>query len=283
MAKRLARQSLLAIAILNCTASWAGSSTEKTIILPPMAATGSKLVAQEIGSVFRDRWRGEGRAFVVGPEGRAQPTNDSFGVVNWGMGIADQRPFGEQSQVDLKNRPTQAPCGPSPATATEVAQMIVDAAHRHGVAPRFALAIATAESGLDRDRNSGKGARGAMQLMPATADFLGVTDVCDPAQNIDGGVRLLRSLLDTYRNPLVVAAAYNAGEANVHKYGGIPPFPETVRFVSEVINRQLGLPAPVTRGIRPKATTSQSTDDNPTSAAPSSGKSRQWVGGVMQF
>jgi soluble lytic murein transglycosylase-like protein len=122
-----------------------------------------------------------------------------------------------------------------------------------------------------------------MQLMPSTADDLGVSDVCDPAQNIDGGVRLLRSLLDTYRNPLIAAAAYNAGEANVRRYGGIPPFPETVRFVAEVINRELGLPAPMTGGTKARPPTGATDGDVLASPTPIGGTSRQWVRGVMQF
>lgn len=119
--------------------------------------------------------------------------------------------------------------------------------------------------------------------MPSSAHELGVTDICDPAQNIDGGVRLLRSLLDTYRNPLIAAAAYNAGQANVQKYGGIPPFPETVRFVAEVINRQLGLPAPATAGTHAGAGAVNSDDDHGASTIPLDGKPRQFVRGVLQF
>ena len=78
----------------------------------------------------------------------------------------------------------------------------------------LAVAVAMAESRLDRLRNSPKGARGPMQLIPETAARFGVTDICDPEENIDAGVRYLRELSGEFRNPLLIAAAYNAGEEN---------------------------------------------------------------------
>lgn len=135
----------------------------------------------------------------------------------------------------------EAECGPSPATPYEIRRLVIEAAQRHEVDVDFALAIATAESRLDRLRNSPKGARGPMQLMPETADRFGVADICDPEQNVDGGVRYLRELIDEFRHPTLVAAAYNAGEGRVREYGGIPPFKETVGYVAEVLNLQMEL------------------------------------------
>jgi hypothetical protein len=132
-------------------------------------------------------------------------------------------------------------CGPSPATPAEITRLVIEAAQRHDVDAEFAIAVVTAESRLDRLRNSPKGARGPMQLMLATAERFGVTDVCDPEENIDGGVRYLRELTDEFHNPLLVAAAYNAGEGRVREHGGIPPFKETLRYVAEVLNIQMGL------------------------------------------
>ena len=122
-----------------------------------------------------------------------------------------------------------------------------------------------------------------MQLLPSTAAFLGVADICDPVDNIDGGVRFLRSLFETYRNPLIVAAAYNAGEASVQKYGGVPPFPETVRFVAEVVNRQLNLPTPALRDGGRQVPSYPSDDDNAATGVLATGEASRWVGGVMQF
>jgi hypothetical protein len=74
-----------------------------------------------------------------------------------------------------------------------------------------------------------------MQLEPETARHYRV-DICDPADNVRGGVRFLRDLHSRYRNPLFILAAYNAGETALTEHGGIPPFPETVKFVAEVVN-----------------------------------------------
>ena len=82
-----------------------------------------------------------------------------------------------------------------------------------------------------------------MQLMPATAARFAV-DICDPADNVRGGIRYLRILHDRYHNPFYMLAAYNAGEDAVAEYRGVPPFPETVRYVADVINDFYTLPPP---------------------------------------
>lgn len=247
---------------------------------------GPETDSEAVDSVFRNRWLDGARQYVVSADGKLQTADGSLGDVDVGRatiaGTANDG-SGQQSQFDLSTIKPALPCGPSPLTAAEIARLVVEAAQKYRVDPAFALAVSTAESRLDRDRNSPKGARGPMQLMPPTADFLGVTDICDPAENIDGGVRLLKSLFETYRNPLIVAAAYNAGETNVQKYGGVPPFPETVRFVAEVINRQIGLPLPRAKDQGRKGTLTQRIDDDAAAGVLANAKPRQWVGGVMQF
>ncbi len=94
-----------------------------------------------------------------------------------------------------------------------------------------------------------------MQLIPETAARFGVQDICDPAQNIEGGMKYLRFLLDEFQNPLLVAAAYNSGEGRIYEYGGVPPFQETVGYVAKVVNFQLGLPMPT--GKRKRAGSSE--------------------------
>lgn len=116
------------------------------------------------------------------------------------------------------------------------ADEINDAAHRYGVPVKLVSAVIRAESGFNPRAVSRKGAQGLMQLMPTTASMLGVQNSFDPRQNIDGGVRHLRGLLDRFPNRLPLAiAAYNAGEKAVTQYGGIPPYPETQEYVTRVL------------------------------------------------
>ena len=113
-----------------------------------------------------------------------------------------------------------------------------EAAERHGLEPALLLAIATVESGMDPDAVSAKGAMGLMQLMPATADELSVDDPHDPGQNIDAGAAWLQRMMERFEGDLDLAlAAYNAGEGAVRRFGGIPPFQETKRYVREVRKR----------------------------------------------
>ena len=99
-------------------------------------------------------------------------------------------------------------------------------------------AVIRQESGYDPFAVSVKGAKGLMQLMPETARQLGVKDVFDPAENVRGGVELLRELIDRYDGDRRLAlAAYNAGEGAVERYGGVPPYPETRDYVSRIEDR----------------------------------------------
>ena len=113
--------------------------------------------------------------------------------------------------------------------------MIASAAARYGIPTALAMAQANAESGYNPNAVSSAGAGGVMQLMPATAASLGVTDVFDPVQNIDAGFRYLASLYKQFGDWALALAAYNAGPGNVAKYGGVPPFAETQNYVSTVL------------------------------------------------
>jgi len=112
------------------------------------------------------------------------------------------------------------------------------AAERHRLPESLISAVIFVESGFDHAAVSSKGARGLMQLMPATSAMIGVSDPHNPDQNIDAGASHLRAMLDTFKGDLPLAlAAYNAGEGNVVRYHGIPPYPETRRFVARVLRR----------------------------------------------
>jgi soluble lytic murein transglycosylase-like protein len=116
------------------------------------------------------------------------------------------------------------------------APLIQDAARRAGVDPALVAAVAKAESSFKPQAQSKAGAKGLMQLMDGTARRLGVTDPFDPAQSLDGGARFLGDLLKQFHGDIRLAlAGYNAGPGAVQKYGGIPPYQETQRYVPKVL------------------------------------------------
>jgi soluble lytic murein transglycosylase-like protein len=138
------------------------------------------------------------------------------------------------------------PARPAPAEAPQTApagprELVDQAALRHGLPAELLHSIAQVESGYRQDAVSPKGAVGIMQLMPQTARQL-QADPSDPAQNVDAGARYLRELLLKYlADPYQLRkalAAYNAGPAAVDKYNGVPPYPETVRYVRKVLEKR---------------------------------------------
>jgi soluble lytic murein transglycosylase-like protein len=136
---------------------------------------------------------------------------------------------------------------------------IVNSSNRHGVDPLLIYSIMHRESSFKRFALSNKGARGFMQLMPATAARLGVRDIFDPQQNIEGGVKYIRILLDMFEGDVRLAlAGYNAGEGAVLKYGrSVPPYRETQEYVRRISERYALMRDPSTARLAPRVSRTQ--------------------------
>lgn len=160
------------------------------------------------------------------------------------------------TNVALASR-TSAPAERPRVTKAEIERFVQIASERYRVDPALVRAVITHESGWNPHAVSRAGAQGLMQLMPATAERHGVADAFDPEQNINAGVRHLRSLLERYRGDLDLAlAAYNAGEGAVDRAGGVPNIRETRTYVNRVTNTyfqpgsgRASSPIQTTRGI----------------------------------
>lgn len=127
---------------------------------------------------------------------------------------------------------------PEKASRTEINDLIDKYAEKNGLDSDFVKAVINQESGFNSNATSKCGAMGLMQLMPGTAQGLGVTNAYDPEQNIEGGTKYLKGLMDRFDNNKSLAlAAYNAGPNAVTKYGGIPPYQETKNYVKNVLGQ----------------------------------------------
>jgi soluble lytic murein transglycosylase len=125
---------------------------------------------------------------------------------------------------------------PAVARSGDYDEVIRSASDRYSIDADLVRAVIKAESDFDSNARSRKGAMGLMQLMPDTARLYNVLNAFDPVDNVEGGVRHLRMLLERYQGDLRLSlAAYNAGSGAVEKYGGIPPFAETREYVRRVL------------------------------------------------
>jgi hypothetical protein len=132
---------------------------------------------------------------------------------------------------------SQSAVAPQSKSAPPLSEVVNNASAAYHLDPDLVNSVIHAESGFNAHAVSPKGARGLMQLMPGTANQLGVNDAFDPAVNVAGGSKYLRELLEQYNFDLVKAlAAYNAGPKRVDQYRGVPPFRETRAYVARIVH-----------------------------------------------
>ena len=174
------------------------------------------IAAQKAAEAAKGQANGANTVQSAAKTNAAQPSANATLPVNVGTGL--------KAVSDL------------PAADGDLATMVQEAARDQNVDARLVNAVAQAESGGDQSAVSPVGAIGVMQLMPDTAAGLGVNPY-DKKQNIEGGAKYLREMLDTFGGDVRKAvAAYNAGPAAVKAYGGVPPYPETQAYVDRVLD-----------------------------------------------
>jgi hypothetical protein len=157
----------------------------------------------------------------------------------------------------------------APSRPATIGEMVSAASSHNRVDPDLVISVIHAESNFDPRAISPKGAQGLMQLMPKTAATLGVANAMDPAANVEGGTRYLSELLALYNNDIIKAlAAYNAGPERVDQYHGLPPYRETINYVSRIVRdfNSLKLNAPQLKDTDPGKRIAQLYSKTPSNA-----------------
>jgi hypothetical protein len=170
----------------------------------------------------------------LSPVARSSHNRDKLSVAKTPRSVKEKDSV--HAEKTPKNEQKEMKSSGGDAVSKEIEQSVQNAAEKYSLPPELIRGVIQAESDFQADAVSSAGARGLMQLMPATANDLGVEDPFDIDQNIDGGSRYLRSMLDRFGNDLNKAlAAYNAGPGTVERYNGRVPYQETRQYVKRVL------------------------------------------------
>lgn len=182
------------------------------------------------------------------PEIPAQNNVKSFADV-MNTSASQNIPFGSMVQpFRVQETKNTAPTGSfvqglgsTSMTKNQILDLVSQISKKHQIDEKLVSAVIRQESGFNPKAKSHAGAMGLMQLMPGTAQGLGVNDPYNPVQNIEGGVKYLKSMLNKYNGNVILAlAAYNAGPGAVDKYKGVPPYKETQNYVKTILGNYLG-------------------------------------------
>jgi hypothetical protein len=190
--------------------------------------------------------------------------------------------------IIYKSSPEAPPRCDSVLDDKSLRELVQKQAREIGVDEKLALVILNLESKNGAELNSSKGARGPMQLMPATAAQYGVGDICDPQQNVHGAILFLKDLAAQYSgNVMLIAAAYNAGSERVYQANGVPAIAETVRYVASAANQYYDLgPLSARHGKTPSARSDKvGVDDAAGGSAgkPERRRAQEWIGGSVLY
>lgn len=187
---------------------------------------------QSFENVLKSTTKSDFGSLLLGPQSMNVKANIVKNVPSQSFNNA----INEINQVQTPNKTAPA----NNSAKAQLMDMISKISQKHGVDEKLVKALIKQESGFNVKATSKVGAMGLMQLMPATAKGLGVTDAYNPMQNVDGGVRYLKSMLNKYNGNIILAlAAYNAGPGAVDKYSGVPPYPETQNYVKNILANYL--------------------------------------------
>lgn len=155
--------------------------------------------------------------------------NESLSNLSMSQALQNLEPENETSSINSTY-----------ASKSQLISMINQVAQKHGVDEKLVQALIKQESGFNPNAKSKVGAIGLMQLMPSTAKAMGVKNPYNATQNVEGGVKYLKSMLNKYNGNIILAlAAYNAGPGAVDKYSGVPPYKETENYVKNILANYL--------------------------------------------